>query len=221
MNSEDPDENDIFYLFDWGDGIFEGWLGPHESGSDATYSHTWNKKGTYTIRVKAKDINGVESDWKTLQVTAPKIQGHGIPQGTQITMATGTPVTTKSIELLQVGEFISSYNPTTQEVTIAEIVEVCEYTEDLPDQILFNGILEVTTEQTLYINRFEWIDANDTLLFETMLENIPDTPFTTEIPITSKEPTSLGGTVYDLVIRPLYGEAVGYWANGILVGGWD
>ena len=36
-------------------------------------SHIWNAKGTYSIKVKAKDINGAESDWSDpLAVIMPK-----------------------------------------------------------------------------------------------------------------------------------------------------
>jgi len=53
----------IYYLFDWGDGTYSGWVGPFESGKKAKISHIWNEKGTYTIRVKAKDSSGAQSEW--------------------------------------------------------------------------------------------------------------------------------------------------------------
>jgi hypothetical protein len=34
-------------------------------------SHIWTTKGSFTIKVKAKDIYGNESDWGTLPVTMP------------------------------------------------------------------------------------------------------------------------------------------------------
>jgi outer membrane protein assembly factor BamB len=69
--STDPDGDDISYYVDWDDGTNTGWIGPYNSGEEQTVSHTWNKKGTYTIQAKAKDGNGVESDWGTLSVTMP------------------------------------------------------------------------------------------------------------------------------------------------------
>ena len=62
-NSTDPDGDEIFYLWDWGDGNFSDWLGPYDSGVTAEASHTWTKKGSYQTRVKAKDTCGAESDW--------------------------------------------------------------------------------------------------------------------------------------------------------------
>ena len=69
--STDPDGDDISYLVDWGDGTNTGWLGPYTSGEEQTVSHSWETKGSYTIQVKAKDSNGAESGWGTLQVTMP------------------------------------------------------------------------------------------------------------------------------------------------------
>jgi outer membrane protein assembly factor BamB len=69
--STDPDENNISYYVAWGDGISTGWFGPFPSGEEQTVSHTWTKKGTYTIRVWAMDNYSSESDPGTLSVTMP------------------------------------------------------------------------------------------------------------------------------------------------------
>ncbi len=69
--STDPDEDSVFYYIDWGDGIDSGWIGPYAFGEEITQSHTWKKKGTYTIKAKAKDIYGNESNWGELSVTMP------------------------------------------------------------------------------------------------------------------------------------------------------
>jgi len=68
----DPDGDDISYCIDWGDESGEVCVGPFPSGIEQTSSHTWNEEGTYTIKVKARDIHGAESDWATLTVSMPK-----------------------------------------------------------------------------------------------------------------------------------------------------
>ena len=69
----DPDGDDIYYKFDWGDGTTSGWLGPYKSGEEIQVNHSWNKRGTYKVKVKAKDIYGAESDWSDpLTVTVVK-----------------------------------------------------------------------------------------------------------------------------------------------------
>jgi PKD repeat protein len=59
----DPDGDDIFYMFNWGDGTFSNWLGPYHSNVVVSASHIWAKKGMYHVMVKAKDIHGAESTW--------------------------------------------------------------------------------------------------------------------------------------------------------------
>jgi len=67
----DPKCDEVFYFIDWGDTTNSGWIGPYASGEQITRSHTWSTKGTYTVKAKAKDIYGNESDWATLTVTMP------------------------------------------------------------------------------------------------------------------------------------------------------
>ncbi len=59
----DPDEDIVSYYIEWGDDQVEEWIGPYASGEEVIVSHTWSEQGTYTIRAKAKDICGVESEW--------------------------------------------------------------------------------------------------------------------------------------------------------------
>lgn len=72
FNSIDPEGNNIAeYMVNWGDGTNTSWEGPFASGDPQTISHTWAKKGTYTISAKAKDIYDAESEWGTLSVRMP------------------------------------------------------------------------------------------------------------------------------------------------------
>jgi hypothetical protein len=63
--STEPDGEDVFYFFDWGDGTNSGWIGPYDSGQEGSAQISWSATGTYTIRAKAKDINGAQSSWST------------------------------------------------------------------------------------------------------------------------------------------------------------
>jgi hypothetical protein len=66
----DPNEDHVYYLWDWGDGNNSGWLGPYNSGALCEGKYTWSAKDNYTVKVKAKDIYGKESDWSdTLPIT--------------------------------------------------------------------------------------------------------------------------------------------------------
>ena len=69
FTSNDPDNDDVFFYVDWGDGTFEDWIGPYFSGETITINHTWPAKTMiYQIKAKAKDTYGSESDWGTFLV---------------------------------------------------------------------------------------------------------------------------------------------------------
>jgi hypothetical protein len=69
----DPDGDQLYYLFDWGDGELSGYVGPYNSGQTAEASHKWSEKGDYEIRVKVKDDHGIQSDWSDpLPINMPK-----------------------------------------------------------------------------------------------------------------------------------------------------
>jgi PKD repeat protein len=59
----DNDGDDVFYLFDWGDGTDSGWIGSYYSGEICDISHIWHIPGTFNITTKSKDIFGSESNW--------------------------------------------------------------------------------------------------------------------------------------------------------------
>ena len=72
-STTDPDDDQIFYMWDWGDETFSDWLGPYDSGIECSASHTWYDKDSYSIKVKAKDINDIQSQWSDpLSVSMPK-----------------------------------------------------------------------------------------------------------------------------------------------------
>jgi len=55
-NATDPENDPIYYMFDWGDGNFSDWLGPYESSEIVSANHTWVRQDICGITVKAKDI---------------------------------------------------------------------------------------------------------------------------------------------------------------------
>lgn len=69
--SIDPDGDDLFYCWSWGDGKID-WVGPHPSGLPCEIQHTWTVKDNYEVRVKVKDVFGKESPWSdSLPVAVP------------------------------------------------------------------------------------------------------------------------------------------------------
>jgi hypothetical protein len=72
ISAVDNQGDDVYFSIDWDDGLTEEWLGPVNSGEEMEVSHTWTRRGIYTIRVKAKDTNDAESFTTTLEVAMPK-----------------------------------------------------------------------------------------------------------------------------------------------------
>jgi hypothetical protein len=63
ISTTDPEGDQVFYQWSWGDGYISEWEGPYNSGETATASHRWKEEASYYIKVKAKDIYDQESDW--------------------------------------------------------------------------------------------------------------------------------------------------------------
>jgi outer membrane protein assembly factor BamB len=59
----DPEGDNVFCMWDWGDGTNSDWLGPYSSGDEICAMHAWSNEGIYSIRVKLKDEFGNESEW--------------------------------------------------------------------------------------------------------------------------------------------------------------
>jgi hypothetical protein len=69
----DPEGDQVYYLFDWGDNTTSGWVGPFNSGATGSADHKWTEKYTYEVKSIAKDENGVIGDWSDpLTVTMPR-----------------------------------------------------------------------------------------------------------------------------------------------------
>ena len=72
FTATDPESYPVYYYIDWGDSTYDEWIGPYISGEPVIVRHKWPEKGNYSIRAKAKDTRGVESDWGTLEITTSK-----------------------------------------------------------------------------------------------------------------------------------------------------
>lgn len=76
----DPNDDNIYYYVDWGDGNTEDWDGPYNSGDGSSAIHSWSSKGVYTIKVKARDTYGAEGPWGTHEINVVKARAYTITQ---------------------------------------------------------------------------------------------------------------------------------------------
>jgi len=72
FTSIDPEGDNVSYYIEWMYGDITPWTSYQASGIIYSESHIWNKRGTYTIRARAKDEYLEESDWAELEVTMPR-----------------------------------------------------------------------------------------------------------------------------------------------------
>ena len=77
--SDDPDQNRVTYVFDWGDGTSTtSWA--EYPGFSMSQAHAWTAPGVYPVRVKATDATGLVSAWSaatwvTVRLEAPPAPG--------------------------------------------------------------------------------------------------------------------------------------------------
>ncbi len=72
VTTKDPEGEKIYFYIDWNDGTVVDWDGPYNSDVDVIYQHNWTSKDIFIIRVKAKDIDNKESNWRELKVIIPR-----------------------------------------------------------------------------------------------------------------------------------------------------
>jgi len=94
-SATDPDGNQLYYKFDWDDGVYSDWIGPYNSGEIASESHIWSEQDTYNIKAKAKDVFGEESDWSntfavTIKNNAPYEPSDPNPENNSIAVEINT-----------------------------------------------------------------------------------------------------------------------------------
>jgi len=59
----DPEGDQVYYQWDWGDGNISEWLGPYAFGEHTETTHSWAQNGSYQIKVRSMDASGEIGDW--------------------------------------------------------------------------------------------------------------------------------------------------------------
>ena len=103
----DPDGDEIRYTFDWNDGNTSqtGFL---PSGTSGTIGHSWSSLGTYQVRARATDVDGLDSAWSpphTVNISAPP----GAPQNVTTTPGANEVTITWDHPLYDGGYPVSNY----------------------------------------------------------------------------------------------------------------
>lgn len=79
ISTTDPEEDDVYYWIEWcGNCQDAEWEGPYKSGEEIVFSHSWETRGDYEVKVKAKDGDGAVSNWATLPVNITRTRSFNI-----------------------------------------------------------------------------------------------------------------------------------------------
>lgn len=73
--SPETNGDEYYWFFSWGDEKTSGWIGPYDASEQVSIAHTYNKEGSYEIKVRYKE-DDITSDWSSLSVTMPKINNY-------------------------------------------------------------------------------------------------------------------------------------------------
>ncbi|MBS3778190.1 MAG: hypothetical protein KGY50_02715 [Candidatus Thermoplasmatota archaeon] len=74
VSSTDDENNSLSYYVDWGDGKNTGWIGPFLQKQQVSINHSWQSKGTFSVKAKVKDNYGCESNWSFYPITIATYQ---------------------------------------------------------------------------------------------------------------------------------------------------
>jgi len=72
FRSTDSDGGQVAYFVEWDDGTDSGWTDFVDSGVTVSLKHTWTEQSVFTLRAKAKDDTGAESEWSEHSISLPK-----------------------------------------------------------------------------------------------------------------------------------------------------
>jgi parallel beta-helix repeat protein len=146
VNATDPEGDQIYYKWDWGDGNVTGWLGPFNSSEPFATSYTWASDGNYSIRVKAKDIGGGESNWSEIHPIsiAPQVDFANIKLGTiyiKLFSFNRSFIYSNFLERLGVVIILSSHE-----------LDIKAYTTDVVKSVMFKAMNQLAVEDMVIID---------------------------------------------------------------------
>ena len=74
FSTVDPENETVMFFVEFEPGLGFWTDGVVNSGESITVPWTWNKEGSFTVRAKARDSNGMESPWSSLEVSMPHVK---------------------------------------------------------------------------------------------------------------------------------------------------
>jgi hypothetical protein len=79
-STTDPNNLQVSYMWNWGDGSQTEWSDLFDSGETVSASHSWNEEGIYPIKVKARNSDNLESEWSNAFMVGIPQKKEGVDQ---------------------------------------------------------------------------------------------------------------------------------------------
>ncbi|MBD3331355.1 hypothetical protein GF356_00775 [candidate division GN15 bacterium] len=79
--AEDPEGNDVYFMFDYGNGENSGWIGPYASNALCEHTYEFPAPGEYEVKVQARDEFEEMSEWSQSYTTTVYECGDANGQG--------------------------------------------------------------------------------------------------------------------------------------------
>jgi hypothetical protein len=61
----DADDDQLYFKWEWAEGVSSDWLGLYDCGETATASFSWSEPGNYQVKVMSRDTYDGESEWSS------------------------------------------------------------------------------------------------------------------------------------------------------------
>lgn len=150
ISSIDPNKRNLSYYVDWGDGSYTGWTTAHYSGEPFNISHIWNEKDKYLVKVKAKNILEIESEWSDpLSIVMPRTHSYNF-----LTLIHTHPFLINPLKQV-INHFKININPTDSTEYWGLLIAVGEYLNN-PEQDRPTMLTEVENIYDSLINSETW-----------------------------------------------------------------
>lgn len=176
--SWDRNQDEIYYQIDWGDQNRSNWSAKVPSNTTISFFHQFNQSGTFEIRVRAKDEQGLISNWsESLLITAQKQESSDQENAGVVAHVNN-----------RTGETQFQYAIDTSEQNYSSIVW------DFGDGVILEGVSPVHRYSTpgTYTVTVTVVDEHGNTSMKTLTVMIPEPQKEVDTPIASSDKTSQG-----------------------------
>jgi outer membrane protein assembly factor BamB len=228
----DPNDDNISFQFDWGDGSGLEWTDYVASGDTITVKHAYDSVGNYEVRVKARDVHGAYSEYSdplVVEIIPPTIPGsiqvNSVPVGAEIWLdgsSTGEITPALLEDILPGGytvalrlEGYADYD-TTVAVFEGQMTVVSATLEDIGELVWrYKTGGEILSSPAISSGGTIYVGSSDNKLHAVTSEGDPAGDFSTEFAVKSSPAVAADGKIYfgsdDVYIYALWPEIVMYW----------